>query len=200
VTTTPLLAPVAASDTDAPPAGAAEQVEVIATSLAPHESTAVAVKTAATVPHCTVASAAVGHVITGAAELTTMVSAQVAWLSEASTPVQMTTKPLLEASAATDTVPSAFAVQPVAPAGHAQVTVHVLEHESLAVAETLMAGSPQFADAEEIAHVTAGGVVSTMATNSVQEAVMPHALVAVKVTSWLLLARTSAMAHEPSAF
>ena len=59
--------------------------------------------------------------------------------------------PLLDSSAAMDTLPSALTVQPVQPAGQAQATV-AAEQVSVAEADTLIGEEPHAAVAAEMEH------------------------------------------------
>lgn len=182
VTELPLLASTAESVAEfplatKPTAVGDEQVAATVTATLEHASAATAEKSAV-LPHSTAAVGPV-QVMVGAGAVMDSVSLQVAELPALSVAEQMTTMPLLAESVVMDTLPSALTVQPTQPAGQAQATVAVDEHESVAVAETEMAASPHIAAAAEMEHCTLGGVVSTTASVLLQVAVWPSEAVAV---------------------
>jgi len=164
------------------------QVAVRTGGVAAQTSETVGVMTGGGEQHSTVTGG--GHVTTGGGAVMAMVSLQHAELPAWSVAVQTTTMPLLPKSALTETLPSALTVQPVAPAGQAQVGAIVPSQISLAVAETVTGPELHCDEAAEMAHVIDGGVVSTTVSELVQDAVRPVDEVAVQVTCAPLFAYT----------
>jgi len=113
------------------------------------------------------------QVMVGGRGLMAAVSEHEAWLPAWSVATQVACTPLQSQLVAMDTVPSAFSVQhAVELAGHEHLTVGGVQ-QSVAAADTLTAGSPQLAEAAEMAQVMDGGVVSTTVNELEQVALRP---------------------------